>query len=137
MGWTATMRRARDPERPLGQRVLALHALISGHHAPLGFTATRARLRALVGADDTHRGRARSRWTEDELLRALAALESSRETHLRARAVFADRHRAEKAAGRRSPTAGDLRARREAVWEADVAGAAHRRPSRREQRRAR
>lgn len=113
----------------MGQRVTALHSLVANHHAPLGFTATRRRLRELAGVGP---GR---RWTEPKLLEALDELAASRETHLRFGSVFADRRRVEKTDGRRQPTSGDLETLRRAEWLKDVGEAGRRHPSRQERRR--
>ena len=130
MSWSATVRRVRAADRPLDQRVTALHSLLANYHAPLGFTATRKRLRKLVGV-----GLGR-RWTEPKLLRALEELEASRKAHLRYRSVFAERRRAEKAEGRRQPTLGDVQALLPVEWRKDAQEAARRHASRRERRRA-
>ncbi|WP_157519125.1 hypothetical protein [Modestobacter sp. Leaf380] len=109
MSWSATVRRVLDADRPLGQRVAALHSLLANHHAPLGFLATRAALRSRVGAT----GR---RWRETELLRALEHIEASRAAHLERVAEVAARRRVEKAAGRRQPSAADTRVLEEPRW---------------------
>jgi hypothetical protein len=118
----------RDGNRPIGQRAKALHSLLANHHAPLGFSGTRKRLRKLVGV-----GLGR-RWTEAKLLRALQELEESRTSHVRYHDVFAQRRRAEKAGGRRQPTKGDVDALHRPEWLKDVNAADHRHPSRRERR---
>jgi hypothetical protein len=60
VSWSATARRVRDADRPLGQRITALHSLLANHHAPLGFTVTRKRLRKLVAVGPADGGRSRS-----------------------------------------------------------------------------
>lgn len=129
VSWSATARRVRDTGLAMPKRVVALHSLLANHHAPLGFEDTRDHLREIAGI------RTR-RWTEPQLLAALAALEESRASHLRYRAVFAERRRREKALGRRQPTTADLAALRRAVWLMDHEDARRRRPGMREQRRS-
>jgi hypothetical protein len=127
MSWSAFAKRVRESDRPLGQRVNALHSLLANHHAPLGFEATRERLCDAVGV--AHSGK----WTDAQILQALLLLEESRRNHLAYRDAFASRRRGEKAAGRRQPTRGDLEALAEREWFKDAAAAVRRVPSRREQ----
>lgn len=94
----------------MGQRVNALHSLISNHHAPSGFLGTRAALRARVGVTG-------HRWREDELLRALEHLEASRTAHLVRVAEVAAHRRAEKTAGRRHPAAAEVAALGPPAWQ--------------------
>lgn len=92
----------------------ALHCLLANHHAPVGFEATRKRLLLAVGV-----GRSR-KWTEAQLLEALALLDESRRSHLAYRSAFAARRRDEKASGRRQPTRGDLAAFDHPEWLKDT-----------------
>lgn len=116
------MRRVRDSDRPMGQRVTALHSLVANHHSPLGFLGTRTRLRKAAGVGLLRR------WTEPRLLEALRVLEESRASHLRYRTAFAQRRRQEKAEGRRRPTKGDVAALDRAEWLKDVEEAGSRHP---------
>jgi hypothetical protein len=136
MSWSATARRVRDPGRPLRHRISAFRSLLN-LHGPLGFHRTEEHLRALVDAPRPSRWppRRTSGWTEADLLTALDALEESRASHLRYRAVFAERRAREKAEHRRQPTRGDVEALRRAEWLKDADVAARRRPGRRETRR--
>jgi hypothetical protein len=112
----------------MGQRVNALHSLLANHHAPVGFEATRRRLREVAGVTW------RKKWSEAGLLEALRALEDSRATHLDYQRAFAERRRQEKASGRRQPTRGDLEAAARLEWSKDADLARTRLPSKREQR---
>lgn len=132
-------RRVRDPDLPLRHRTSAFRSLLT-LHAPFGFQATERHLRKLV----RRRGRhgwwrpVRSReWTETMLLDALDLLETSRDSHVRYAAVFAERRRNEKSHHRRQPTRADSEALRRAEWLKDAGEAACRQPSRRETRRSR
>jgi hypothetical protein len=106
----------------MGRRVTALHSLVANHHAPLGFTGTRRRLRRLAGVGLLRR------WTQPRLLLALRALEESRSSHLEYLAAFAQRRRREKAIGRRQPTKGDVAALRRPEWVKNVEEARRRYP---------
>lgn len=120
-------KRVRDETRPMGQRVNALHSLLANHHAPLGFEATRLRLREVAGVSRT------AKWSEAAVLQALEALKASRATHLDYRRAFSERRRQEKASGRRQPTRGDLEAAASREWSKDADLARTRTPSRRRQ----
>ncbi|MEI4270819.1 hypothetical protein TEK04_03695 [Klenkia sp. LSe6-5] len=101
MSWSSTARRVRDGDRPMGQRVNALHSLVARHAAPLASSDTRTTLRTLVGAT----GR---RWDEEQVMRALEHLEATRSVRIAQVHEVTTRRRAAKAAGRRRPTAADL-----------------------------
>jgi hypothetical protein len=136
VSWAATARRVRDPSRPLRDRISSFRSLLN-MHGPLGFHGSEQHLCALVGARRTSPWpprRARD-WTEAELLHALDVLEESRASHLRYRAVLAERRTREKAHHRRQPTRGDLEALLRAEWLKDPDEAARRRPGNREARR--
>ena len=120
-------KRVMDEGRPMGQRVNALHSILANHFAPLGFEATRQRLREHVGVEG-------SAWSGEQVVTALRLLHESRQSHLRYRSAFGDRRRVEKAAGRRQPTKADLEALHTAAWLLDVTTATSRLPGRRQQR---
>src|SRR5690349_19917956 len=101
MSWSATVRRLRDPSRPMGQRVNALHSLLANHHAPLGFEESRRYLRAQVGLHSQF-------WTEAQLLAAFDLLDTSRSSYTAYRGSLAVRRKSEKIHGRRSPTKKDM-----------------------------
>ena len=90
MSWAVHARRVRDETLSPGARVSALHSLIASHHAPFGFLATAAHLRAATGAGG-------GSWTGEQLRAALSMLEESRASHLAYRAAFAERRSREKA----------------------------------------
>ncbi|QGQ20529.1 hypothetical protein GC089_16725 [Cellulomonas sp. JZ18] len=140
MSWTGWARRVRDADLPLRHRSSALRSLLN-LHAPFGFEGTERHLRRLVGVPDHGDGPLGARrtgdWSDATLLAALDALEASRASHLRYRAVVAERRRHEKAQHRRQPTRGDVAALRRAEWCKDVDEAARRQPGAREARRAR
>ncbi|GEA87142.1 hypothetical protein CCE01nite_10910 [Cellulomonas cellasea] len=126
----------RDPSLPLRYRASSFRSLLN-LHAPFGFHGTEQHLCALLGARRTSPWpprRARD-WTEAELLQALDALEKSRASHLRYRAVLAERRSREKAEHRRQPTRGDRAALDRVEWLKDADEAARRHPGSREARR--
>jgi hypothetical protein len=67
MSFAATARRARDTTQPFGRRVSYLHACLESFNL-FGYHATRAKLRAVVGAIGPG-------WTERQMLDALDLLE--------------------------------------------------------------
>ena len=127
VSWSATARRVRDGNRPIGQRANALHSLLANHHASLGFAKTRKRLRRLVGVGLGHR------WTEAKLLTALQDLGESRTSRALSRGVCAAPASGE---GWRTAQAdeGDVDALHRPEWLKDIHAASDRHPSRRERR---
>src|SRR3954447_159895 len=69
MSFAATARRVRDSTQPFGRRVSYLHGCLESFSL-FGYHATRAKLRAAVGASGPG-------WTEKQVLDALDLLESA------------------------------------------------------------
>lgn len=84
VSFSGSEKRVRDGHQPIGRRVMCLHGCLEQFNL-FGFTATRARLRAMVEASGDD-------WTEDQLLSAMDALADARRswvTHLK----LAEEHR--------------------------------------------
>jgi hypothetical protein len=113
VGFGTYARRVRDEQLALARRHTALRCAV-GHYCPLGFNATWAYLAATAcPSPDLRRDPA-------ALLRALDTLESSRAVRLAELEAFAERRRAEKPTGRRTPRPVDTARLRGPHWPSET-----------------
>jgi hypothetical protein len=97
VGYNNGVRRALDPEMPLGRRFCALRYAVE-RFSPNGFNATLGNLEQAVGVTD------RDNWTSEQIVRAAELLSASHARYTRRRALWDEGRRRRKAEGFHLPS---------------------------------